>query len=93
MMQIIEEVLPISQMEWETVARKHAEDFGEQGRTSTSIRKRYQRVLKDVGPKGDPNFPSYVRLAKKCDRDIFKKAEMGMGDDEDESIIEMKAPI
>ena len=46
--------------------------------------------MKEVGPTGDPNCPAYVRLAKKCNRDIFKKAEMQIGGDDDQSLMELK---
>ena len=48
-------------------------------RIATSFRKMYEKVVKEVGPKGNPECPAYVRLAKKCDREIFQKAEIKLG--------------
>ena len=58
-------------------------------RTITSLRKRYQQIVREVGPIGNSDYTAYVRLAKKCDRDIFEKAEIQIGDDSDESIMFM----
>ena len=71
------------------VQRRHSEKYPEFDRSTTSLRKRYQKALKEVGPTGNPECPAYVRLAKKCDRDIFQKAEMQIGDDSEESVMEM----
>ena len=78
-------------MEWDMVQIRHSEKYPEFDRSTTSLRKRYQKALKKVGPKGKPEFPAYVRLGKKCDRDIFQKAEMQIGDDSEESVMEMPA--
>ena len=63
-------------MEWDMVQRRHSEKYLGFDRSTTSLRKRYQKALKEVAPTGNPECPAYVRLAKKCDRDIFQKAEM-----------------
>ena len=55
------------------VARKYSEKFAHMERTTTSLRTRYQKAVKEVSPTGNPNCPVYVRLAKKCDRDVFQR--------------------
>ena len=53
-MQKIEEIFPISQMEWDMVQRRHSAKYADFDRSTTSLRKRYQKALKDVGPIGNP---------------------------------------
>ena len=73
------------------VQRRHSAKYADFDRSTTSLRKRYQKELKDVGPIGNPEYPVYVRLAKKCDRYIFQKVEMQIGDDLEESLMDTPA--
>ena len=55
LMQTIEEICPISQIEWDMVQRRHSDKYPEFDRSTTSLRKRYQKAVKEVRPIGTLN--------------------------------------
>ena len=58
-------IAPFNMDEWQRVVEEHAEVYPEKQRDITSIKRKFQGLIKCTGPPGDPNFPEEVRLTKK----------------------------
>ena len=88
----VEEIVPISHTEWDRVRDQHSEFFPEQNRTTESLRRKFQWMVKMKIPTGDPNMPRHIRVAKRANYAIVKATDGSTGspvtdladDDEDE---------
>ena len=63
MLRIMEEVLPIGSVEWETVTNRHNDKYTTFPHSIDSIEHQYYSLLKAIPPTGDSNIPEEVKLA------------------------------
>jgi hypothetical protein len=88
----VEEIVPIGHTEWDRVRDKHNEIFPDQNRTTESLRRKFQWMVKMKIPTGDPNMPRHIRVAKRANYAIVKATDGSTGspardlsdDDEDD---------
>jgi len=88
----VEEIVPIGHTEWDRVRDQHNEIFPDQNRTTESLRRKFQWMVKMKIPTGDPNMPRHIRVAKRANYAIVKATDGSTGspardlanDDEDE---------
>ena len=62
---LMEDVLPISLMEWEDVEQRHQEKYGTNDCTKETLKRKFQNLYLKRMPTGDPTCPLEVRRAKK----------------------------
>ena len=67
-LRMMEEVLPLGLVEWETVANRHNEKHATYPRSADSIRRQHYSLCKATPPTGDPNVPEEVVLARQIKR-------------------------
>ncbi len=60
LVETIEEIVPISHINWESVRDQHNKNFSEQNRTTDSLRRKFQWMAKLKIPTGDPNVPLQI---------------------------------
>lgn len=84
MLENIQEVLPISSMEWDEVATRHQQNFPEQDRDGAKLKSKFASLYLNKIPTGDPKCPKHVRTAKQINILIVQKADLGGGSDDDE---------
>jgi hypothetical protein len=75
----VEEIVPISHTEWDRVRDQHSEFFSEQNRTTESLRRKFQWMVKMKIPTGDPNMPRHIRVAKRANYAIVKATNGSTG--------------
>lgn len=86
LLNLIEQVLPIGGVEWDTIEREHATTWPQQSRTKESLRRKFQSLYRQKIPTGDPNCPPNVRRAKHIHYKLKEKTEMSDGDDDDDEL-------
>ena len=64
LLDLIDEMLPISGKEWEELAMRHNSFFPEHDRNAESLKRKFYSIAKKGPPTGSPNCPEYVRYAK-----------------------------
>jgi hypothetical protein len=77
--EIMRELEPISGQQWEIVAERHAEEWGDRNRIPESLKKKFRALVNMRAPTGDPNIPEVVFLAKQIDRKIVARLEASTG--------------
>ena len=75
----MDEILPVTTTEWDTVAERHYTFFPEFSRTGESLKRKFNSIAKRSGPLGDPNCPPYVRKAKAVKKKIIEKTDGSTG--------------
>ena len=75
----VEEIVPISHTDWDSVRDQHNKNFSEQNRTTDSIRRKFQWMAKLKMPTGDPNMPRHIRVAKRVNYAIVKATDGSTG--------------
>ena len=65
LLEVMEDILPISSMEWEDVERRHNERYATNERTKETLKRKFQNLYLKRVPTGDPTMPPEVRWAKK----------------------------
>ena len=88
LLDVIDDIVPIGNPEWERVWDRHASRYPRQERTAESLRRKFQQLVRTKMPTGDPNCPPHIRFAKRIFRKIVKATdgsdgESGNGDFED----------
>jgi len=87
LLDIMENVLPIGQVEWEQVEREFNDMHPKRPRLVTDIRRFFNDAHKKKVPTGDPNIPEWVRRAKEVHRGaILKSDAAGTDGDEDDDV-------
>ena len=71
----IEEILPISGLEWDSVTSMHAERFQDLDRTKESIKRKFSSLYHSRIPTGDPECPITVLRAKRIQRSIEERSD------------------
>ena len=79
LLEIVEEILPISGAEWELVERRHFAYHSDMQRSSDHLRKKFNELARTRIPTGDPNIPPGVSGAKRIRTLIIEKTEAGTG--------------
>ena len=83
LLSLLEEYHPISNMEWEYIAREHNTLFPEHHRDWASLKRKFTLLYGKKMPTGDPNCPQDVRRAKRCHEEIKEKCDLGFDGNED----------
>ena len=92
-LELMEEILPISSMEWDDIERRHNEKYATNERTKETLRRKFQNLYLKRVPTGDPTMPPEIRRAKKIQNNIKHRADISEGEDteedgEDEAFVE-----
>jgi hypothetical protein len=61
---IVENVLPLSATQWESVAETHLARYPDKGRTMDSLKRKFKELYIKRIPSGDPHCPPVVLHAK-----------------------------
>jgi hypothetical protein len=64
LLDVLEEVLPLGQGEWDTVERQHNGMYPDAGRTRDALKRKFAKLYPKKIPTGDPNCPPEVRRAR-----------------------------
>ena len=87
LLDIIEEIIPIGNPDWEKVWDKHMVCYPKKERTPKLLRRKFRDLAKSKVPTGDPNCPPHIHAAK-CIYPLIVKVtdgsdgESGGGDDD-----------
>ena len=79
MLEIIEDVLPISGAEWEVVETQHYAYYSNAERTADQLRKKFNKLARTAIPTGSPNIPPIIANANRIRGLIIEKTEGGTG--------------
>jgi len=85
LLELIEEVLPISATQWESVADLHRTRYPDAARTVDSIRRKFKQLHNKKIPTGNPICPPAVRWAKRLRTAIIELMDSSdiNGEDDD----------
>ena len=86
LLQSLREHLPIGPEEWDLVASEHVKTWGQNGRDTTSLRRKFNQLVKQKMATGDPHCPPHVREAKRIMIGIRQKAELDTCEVEDDGL-------
>ncbi len=64
MLDIINNIIPIGNPDWEKVWQEHLAAYSAMERTPELLKCKFQELVCKKNPTGDPNCPPYVREAK-----------------------------
>jgi hypothetical protein len=81
LLDVIEEVLPLGQGEWDTVERQHHSMYPDAGRTRDALKQKFAKLHLKKIPTGDQNCPPEVRRAKSIYKEMKKKADFSDGEE------------
>jgi hypothetical protein len=81
MIEIVENILPISGAEWDVVASEHQKYYPDHDRTRDHLRTKFNALARTNVPTGDPNMPDHISEAKPVRRLIVDKTEGATGDE------------
>ncbi len=86
LLDVIEEIVPIGNPNWERVWDRHMACYPKKERTAKLLWHKFQELAKKKQPTGDPNCPPHICSAK-CIYHLIVKARDGLdgdsGDDND----------
>jgi hypothetical protein len=71
--------MPIAGTEWDTVASIHNEEYPQHARAAESLRQKFQEIVQNTGPTGDPNCPLQVHHAKLINRQLVQMIDGSTG--------------
>ena len=84
LLDVIENILPVCQIEWDSVARDHEKAWPNERRNVQSLKRKFQILYRTKTPTGDPNSPPEVKRAKAIYwGKIYEKTGMSEGDEEE----------
>ena len=83
-LELMEEILPISSMEWDDIERRHNEKYATNERTKETLRRKFQNLYLIRVPTGDLTMPPDFRRAKKIQNNIKQRADISEGEDTEE---------
>ena len=87
MLEVIDDIVPIGNPDWERVWDRHNARYPQKERTAESLRRKYQTLVKKKMKTGDPNCPPHIRYAKRIYRKIIAATDGSDGEsnkDEDD---------
>ena len=70
MLEVINDIVPIGNPDWERVWERHNARYPIKERTAESLRRKFQTLVKKKMKTGDPNCPPHIRRAKRIYRKI-----------------------
>ena len=73
MLELVEEVVPISGADWDMVTNHHVLFHPKKECTGDQLKKKFYKLANSVIPTGHPNFPESVHGAKQIWRLIVEK--------------------
>ncbi len=79
LLELIDEMLPISGKEWEELASQHHSFFPEQDCNTDPLKQKFCTIIKKGPPTGSSNCPEYVRYAKAIMNKIAIKTDGSTG--------------
>ena len=82
LLETIEDVIPIGNPDWERIWQEHSARYPTKGRTSESLKRKFQQLARKKIPTGDPNCPPYVRDAKRIYYKIVQATDGSTGGSE-----------
>ena len=68
----VEEILPLSTTQWESVLEIHSARYPDKGRTVDSLKRKFKELHIKRIPTGDPHCPPAVRRAKQLRNAIIE---------------------
>ena len=71
LLELIDEILPLSVTQWEKIAEHHLSRYPDRNRSVDSIKRKFKELYSKKIPTGDPNCPQEVRRAKRLRRQII----------------------
>ncbi len=86
----IEELVPISNTEWEWVWDRHIALYPQQDRTVESLKCKFQEMARAKIKTGNPNMPPHICGAKRADHVIVKKTDGSTGGGSDDSFFKAR---
>lgn len=75
LMSILDQIIPVSQVDWEAVEHDYNEFFPERPRTITALRRFFNSCAKKKSPTGNPNIPKWIKMAKSIQEQIMNKSD------------------
>jgi len=79
LLETIEDIIPIGNPDWERIWQEHSARYPTKGRTSESLKRKFQQLARTKIPTGDPNCPPYVRDAKRIYYKIVQATDGSTG--------------
>ena len=71
----VEDIIPMSNTDWDTVSEVHNESFPGLNMTSDSLKRKFQEMARTKIPTGDPNCPHHIRIAKRAYYKLIKASD------------------
>ena len=72
LLDVVKDLLPLSNPEWMSVARCHSERWPDKERSEVSLRRKFDSVANSKMPTGNPHCPPHIHLAKSIRRSIIQ---------------------
>ena len=88
LLDVIEDLLPISPNDWDRVAERHCTYYPGLGRTRESLKRKFASLYNHKKPTGDPTCPATVHRAKQVWERIKEEMDVSEGErsnDEDDT--------
>jgi hypothetical protein len=79
LLDVIDEIVPIGNPDWERVWDKHVSTFPKKERTVESLKRKFQGLARHKIPTGDPECPPHIRNAKRIYRKIVLATDGSTG--------------
>jgi len=92
-MSIMEQIVPVSQVDWDMVEADFNFNFPERERTVAALRRFFNGCVKKKCPTGDPNIPKWVKMAKQINEAIISKSDAVVEIDDDDMGLEEVAGL
>ncbi len=85
LVEAVEELVPISNTEWERVWDRHIALYPQKDQTSKSLKCKFQEMARAKIKTGNPNMQPHIRGAKQAYFAIVKKTDGSTGGGSDDS--------
>jgi hypothetical protein len=90
LVEAVEELVPISNTEWERIWDRHMALYPQQDRTVKSLKRKFQEMARAKIKTGNPNMPPHICGAKWAYYTIVKKTDGSTGGGSDDSFFEAR---
>ncbi len=80
MLEVIDDIVPIGNPDWERVWDRHNARYPQKEWTAESLRRKYKTLVKKKMKTGDPNCPPHIRYAKRIYRKIIAATDSSYGE-------------
>jgi len=84
--ELMEEILPIGKISFQRIADRYNEAFPTRTRTLDNLRRKYQTMVNNKTPTGNPDMPEHIQIAKRAHYKTIEKANSShaLSSDEEE---------